>query len=147
MPVPERLRPYVETSSRVPYRELPLALAGASAFLVLVDDYANRGTYTGKVFDYLAVNRPILALVDPPDVCAALVNEANAGYVADYHDPEAIGQALDRLYQDWKIGTLPERDWSVVESSHRRHQVDRLSSRLIDRIRTAAIFSAALPSP
>ena len=48
--------------------------------LVVIHPTGRKGVYTGKLFDYLATNKPILALCDPEDVIAQLLNETKAGF-------------------------------------------------------------------
>ena len=55
-----------------------LAILRQLDVLVMIHPTGRRGVYTGKVFDYLASNKPILALFDPRDVVADLLAETRA---------------------------------------------------------------------
>ena len=58
--------------------------------LVVIHSTGRKGVYTGKLFDYLATNKPILALCDPEDVVGRLLNETKAGFTVDNADIEGI---------------------------------------------------------
>jgi hypothetical protein len=61
---------------------------------------------SGKVFEYLAAERPILAAVPPDGAAAALVCETGAGVVAAPDDVQALAAALTDLRARWVAGTL-----------------------------------------
>ena len=65
-----------------------------------------KGVLSGKVFEYLAAERPILAAVPPGGEAARLIRETGAGVVADPDDVAALGAALADLHGRWAAGTL-----------------------------------------
>ena len=60
----------------------------------------------GKVFEYVAAERPILAAVPPGGAAAKLIDEIGAGIVAPVDDVEALRAALVELHARWKRGEL-----------------------------------------
>jgi glycosyltransferase involved in cell wall biosynthesis len=97
----------------LPYapRAASLALQRDSEALVLLIPEAQgrgRGVLSGKVFEYLAVGRPILAAVPPNGAAAELIRETGAGLVVPPDDPAAIREALDELHARWRGGELPD---------------------------------------
>jgi glycosyltransferase involved in cell wall biosynthesis len=96
----------------LPYaaREESLRLQRDSeALLLLVPDADGRGkgVLTGKIFEYLAAGRPILAVVPPDGEAAALVRDTNAGIVVAPDDVEGMGAALRELHAKFADGGLP----------------------------------------
>jgi glycosyltransferase involved in cell wall biosynthesis len=94
----------------VPYVTRPEALAlqrASDALLLIVPeaDGRGRGVLSGKVFEYLAAERPILALVPPDGEAAALVRETGAGIVAAPDDVDGIETALRELVERWQAGS------------------------------------------
>jgi glycosyltransferase involved in cell wall biosynthesis len=61
---------------------------------------------SGKVFEYLAAERPILAVVPPDGAAADLIREAGSGLVAAPEDVDAIRTALASLHERWENGSL-----------------------------------------
>lgn len=125
----------------IPYapRSASLALQRDSeALLLLIPEAGGRGkgVLSGKVFEYLAVGRPILAAVPPDGAAAALIRDTGAGVVVDPDDPEAIRVGLEELHGRWAAGDLPDveltDDWRARLS--RRARVEETAAIL----RTAA---------
>ena len=95
----------------IPYapRQASLELQRDSeALLLLVPDAGGRGkgVLSGKVFEYLAAERPILAVVPPDGAAAELIRETGAGVVAPPDDVEAIRAALAELHARFANGGL-----------------------------------------
>ena len=90
-------------------RRLALELQRDSeALLLLLPDAGGRGKTvpSGKIFEYLAAERPILAAVPPDGVAAQMVREAGAGVVVPPDDVESISTALDGLVKRWQANAL-----------------------------------------
>jgi glycosyltransferase involved in cell wall biosynthesis len=83
----------------VPHREAVAHMLGASA-LALISG-GDRTEQPGKVFEYLAAGRPILALI-PEDGASAEVVRASpgGGYFADPADPDGVAAAILRLWAE-----------------------------------------------
>jgi hypothetical protein len=80
----------------------------SDALLLLIPDAGGRGkgVLSGKVFEYLAAERPILAAVPPDGEAAGLIRETGAGVVAAPDDVAALTAALMDLHARWSAGTL-----------------------------------------
>jgi glycosyltransferase involved in cell wall biosynthesis len=80
----------------------------SEALLLLIPEAGGRGlgVLSGKVFEYLAAERPILAAVPPEGEAAALVRELGAGIVVPPGDADAIGDALAELERRFRKGGL-----------------------------------------
>ena len=110
----------------IPYapRQASLELQRDSeALLLLIPDAGGRGkgVLSGKVFEYLAAERPILALVPPDGAAADLIRETGAGVVAPPDDVEAIKAALAELHERFANGGLAATD--IPEET--RHRLSR----------------------
>jgi glycosyltransferase involved in cell wall biosynthesis len=65
----------------------------------------------GKLYEYLALRRPILAVAPDGSAAARLVLEAGAGVAADPHDPAALDRGIDAviaLAMDGSFGGAPD---------------------------------------
>ena len=80
----------------------------SEALLLLVPDSGGRGkgVLTGKIFEYLAAERPILAAVPPDGAAARLVRETGAGVIVASDDVDGLRQALLDLHGRWRDGSL-----------------------------------------
>ena len=116
-----------------------LTLLVDSDLLLLIgsSDPNDKGTLTGKVFEYLATGQPILALTQEGDL-ADLVRDSGAGRVAKPDNPEAIADALIELHADIRAGrAVMQRDEELIGKYDRRKQAAQL----------AEMFESALLEP
>ena len=96
-------------------------------------DLQERGAYSGKIFEYLAARRPILAADGSYDVVTDLLNETKAGI--DAQSVQDIKDALEKLYQDYKLkGELSFNgiDSKINNYSHR--EMARKFSEILNRL-------------
>jgi glycosyltransferase involved in cell wall biosynthesis len=80
----------------------------SEALLLLIPDAGGRGrgVLSGKVFEYLAAERPILAAVPPDGAAAELLRESGTGVVVAPDDEDAIRSALAELESRYRAGLL-----------------------------------------
>ena len=88
-----------EETGFLPHDRTLAAERCADALLLLIPHAEGRGesVVSGKLYEYLAARRPILAAVPPSGAAAALVREAGAGEVVDPDDVAGISAALEAL--------------------------------------------------
>jgi glycosyltransferase involved in cell wall biosynthesis len=98
----------VELIDYVPRRESLRLQRDSDALLLLIPEAGGRGrgVLSGKVFEYLAAERPVLAVVPPDGAAAQLVRDTGAGVVAAPEDVDAIRDALVALHARWRAGEL-----------------------------------------
>jgi glycosyltransferase involved in cell wall biosynthesis len=98
----------VEIVDYVPRRESLRMQRESDALLLLIPDAGGRGRgiLSGKVFEYLAAERPILALVPPDGAAAHLIRDTGAGVVVAAEDVDGIRRALLDLHARWRDGAL-----------------------------------------
>jgi glycosyltransferase involved in cell wall biosynthesis len=110
----------------------------SEALLLLIPEAGGRGkgVLSGKVFEYVAVARPILAVVPPDGAAAELIRETRAGVVAPPEDVEAIRSALQGLHERWRSDGLPDveldDDWR--DRLSRRTRVEEMAAVLRDTL-------------
>ena len=92
----------------VPHRRALELERDSEANLLLLPVAAGRGAVvpSGKIFEYLAAERPILAAVPPDGAAAKLVRETGAGIVVAPEDEKGIREALIGLHARWQAGQL-----------------------------------------
>jgi len=101
------IKEIVEISPRVPYHEA-IEQQKASDVLVLIQPGFPLQV-PRKLYDYMAFNKPILAVTDPLGATSRLMEEADLGIVAR-NTAESIESSLELLYGQWKKGTLNHRN-------------------------------------
>ena len=98
----------VEEIEHVPRRAALELQRDSEALLLLLPDAGGRGRTvpSGKIYEYLAAERPILAAVPPDGVAAELVRSADAGIVVAPDDVPALQAAIQGLRARWQRGAL-----------------------------------------
>lgn len=123
-----------------------LALQRAADLLLLyvAPGRGSRGIYTGKVFEYVAARRPVLALAPHDNVAAALLSRAGScreggGALVEPEDEEAIAGAILDAWRAWQHaggaggGRTPDVavPAEVLDSIDRRATAGRLARLLL----------------
>jgi glycosyltransferase involved in cell wall biosynthesis len=114
----------VELIPYVPRRRSLELQRDSDALLLLIPEAGGRGkgVLSGKVFEYVAAERPILAAVPPDGAAADLLREIGAGVVVAPDDVAGLRDALVELHGKWQRGEL---GWTLLPPDVR----DRLSRR------------------
>jgi glycosyltransferase involved in cell wall biosynthesis len=99
----------------------------ADALLVVTEGSTRRSVATGKLFEYLAADRPILVLGKETEA-ARIVADVGAGFAVAADDPEEIAAALRRLLDD----DPPRADENAV----RRYAYPKLAEEYSELIET-----------
>jgi len=124
----------VELVAHVPRRESLRLQRESDALLLLIPEAGGRGrgVLSGKVFEYLAAERPVLAVVPPDGAAAELVRDTGAGLVAGSDDVDGIRDALVELHTRWREGRLDGPPLSAAwrERLSRASRVEELAELL-----------------
>jgi glycosyltransferase involved in cell wall biosynthesis len=94
-----------------PHAEALREMRAADVLLLLVPRADGRGlsVVSGKVYEYLAAERPILALVPPEGDAATLLRDTGSAWIADPDDEAEILAALGLAADAWLAQSLEER--------------------------------------
>jgi glycosyltransferase involved in cell wall biosynthesis len=65
---------------------------------------ANDFCIAGKLFEYLAARKPVIAITPPDGETGRLVAETGGGWCVDPRDSGGIRKLLDRLHGEWQAG-------------------------------------------
>jgi glycosyltransferase involved in cell wall biosynthesis len=117
----------LELLDYLPHRRALELQRDSEANLLLLPDAAGRGKVvpSGKIFEYLAAERPILAAVPTDGAAAKLVRETGAGIVVGPEDEKGIREALVALHARWKAGHL-RNGYLTDDERHRLSRTTRV---------------------
>jgi glycosyltransferase involved in cell wall biosynthesis len=106
----------------------------SEALLLLIPEAGGRGrgVLSGKVFEYLAAERPILAVVPPDGAAAELIRATGAGVVVAPDDIDGIARELTAMRDRFSEGKLDpvELDDEWRTKLDRRTRVQELADLL-----------------
>ncbi len=128
----ERLRKCVKFIPYVPHSEVLLLYRKSAVLLSLPMNSENaKGNIPGKIFEYLAAKRPILAIGDTTGDAAQIVKETGAGIIVDESDVEGIMEALLTLKKNFEDGKeiIP----SAIEKYTRKNLTETLA-KVLDQL-------------
>jgi glycosyltransferase involved in cell wall biosynthesis len=109
-----------------------LLLKSHALLLTLSDEPGVDLTYPGKLFEYLAAGRTILALV-PEGATANLIREMDAGVIVSPRDMHTIKETILDLYTQYKHGNSLLRTYQDLQQFERRTLTNRLA-RCLDAV-------------
>ncbi|MGG1661842.1 glycosyltransferase family 4 protein [Brevibacillus sp. NRS-1366] len=92
----------VRLLGNLPHKEALGLMKGADALLLIGDVSADAGAYIpGKLYEYMGIGKPILAL-NKPGEATEIIENFRLGQVADPEQKDAIKHAYLELYKEWK---------------------------------------------
>jgi glycosyltransferase involved in cell wall biosynthesis len=95
------------------------AAACSVLLLVIPKIENNKGILTGKIFEYLALNRPILGIGPADGDAAAILNETGTGKMFDYADETGIRQFMEEQLKHFQETTISLKTSHVGSYSRR----------------------------
>jgi glycosyltransferase involved in cell wall biosynthesis len=123
----------LELVSYAPRRAALELQRDSEALLLLIPEAGGRGkgVLSGKVFEYLAAERPILAVVPTDGAAADLIRSSGAGVVVGPEDVDGMADALRALHARWRAGELEQ---TPLAEEWRRRVSRRARSEEIARV-------------
>lgn len=87
----------------VPHNEIIKVQYSSQVLYLSVNDTPNvKGIMTGKVFEYMAVKRPILCIGPNNGDAAEIINSTKSGFVSEFLDEVTLKQNILKLYYNYK---------------------------------------------
>ena len=119
------LRPYV------PHPEA-VRIQGSSQVLLLLEINAERtrGIIPGKLFEYMAARRPILAIGPEAWEAGELIRETGSGKVFTFDMEKELKSTVTGWFRDYKKNNLGIKSWDIEQYS-RRSLTGQLAERIL----------------
>jgi glycosyltransferase involved in cell wall biosynthesis len=121
------LSPITEFIPFVPHDKSVEYLLESSVLLMAIPDVPrNFGILPGKVFEYLAANKPILCVGPTGSDADNLLQECGAGQALPYQDAALMLDTLETLVAQWRINS----NLDLPAVSHTRYSRRALAGEL-----------------
>jgi glycosyltransferase involved in cell wall biosynthesis len=107
------------------YKETLRLMVNADVLLLIMSSDEVTDEKTGpltiplKLFEYLGAKRPILAIA-PLGKATDIINSTKTGVVVSPQNTAVIAQAIFKLFQDWKSGTLKVEEGDISEYERKK---------------------------
>lgn len=127
------IEPITELISFVPHHESIRYLMSATVLLMGIPDVVNNFCILpGKLFEYLASNKPIICIGPIHSDADRIIDECGAGRVFHYAAYALMVDYLDQMARNWKIN--PNLDLPIVD--YKRYSRRILTGKLAEIIRS-----------
>ncbi|MHB8762742.1 MAG: glycosyltransferase [Deferrisomatales bacterium] len=125
------LEDVVQIPGHVPYEQCLREMAASDVLLLLQGGDDTRNLIPAKLFEYLRIGRPVLALTDPESATAEVLGELGGGRVVGIEDTRGIRQALLARMGDGRgEGGVPAVDRERLAGYSRRRLTGKLAALL-----------------
>jgi glycosyltransferase involved in cell wall biosynthesis len=95
----------VEFLPYMPHKQCAMHMKSANInLLVLADKEESKGVFSGKIFDYIAAQRPILGIMPEGGVAANLIIDKEIGDSFNHGEYENVYKFINENYQMWLNG-------------------------------------------
>ncbi len=122
-----KLNSVIEYITYLPHKEVVIFQQSAQILLLAVNKVPSAGgIITGKLFEYLQANRPILAIAPPEGDLAEIINTTKAGRVVGFDDEETLKKEILEMYKAYKKHKLVVNSKSI-EQYHRKNLTAQLA--------------------
>ena len=124
----------VRMAGHMPHLKAIEKMFNSDALLLVVAKEMGRQGLSGKVFEYMAVGRPIIGIVPKESEAARIINETRSGVVIQNGEPKSLAKAIGTFVNKWKKGErLIDQRREEVEKYTRRHLTSQLAA-ILDRL-------------
>lgn len=114
---------YIKKTEYLPHSEVLKLETQADALLLIINNAPNsKGILTGKLFEYLALQKPIIAIGPTDGDAAQIIKTTNAGVVIDYNDIESMKNTLLQIIHH-KISSPQIKDVMLFSRNHLTEQL------------------------
>ncbi|TCJ06386.1 methyltransferase domain-containing protein [Cytobacillus praedii] len=116
--------------------EESLVLASKADLLLLVigPGEKNKSVYTGKLFEYLRLCKPILSLSPQESIAEELINKTNRGKNIEFNNIQGIEDYILSTYKQWQKGNQVKLDITDDIQQFDRMQLTKKLSIIFDKV-------------
>lgn len=122
-------------NSYMTHEEVVKQMSKASInFVILADRSESRGVFTGKIFDYILAERPVLGIMPSNGVASNLINNRELGLSIDHGEVDKVCEFIKLIYNKW-LSNEEVRIASIerCQDFDRRYLTKQLSS-IMDKL-------------
>ncbi|HSQ34674.1 MAG TPA: glycosyltransferase, partial [Candidatus Binatia bacterium] len=112
-----------------------LAVQQKADLFLLITSSVRPGIAPGKLFEYLAQRKPILALDDGTHA-GEIVRATDSGWIVPAHDVETIAATLEKIVNDKEFRAMPSGSAAAIGRYAAARQMEQLNG-ILQQVRSA----------
>jgi len=116
-----KLEKFIKLTSYLPHKEIFEILCSSQVLFLPINNTPNaEGILTGKIYEYLAAKRPILAIGPPSGELATVLKETKAGVISDFSDKSSLTKNIENYFEDYVKNNLLCESTDIERFSRKR---------------------------
>jgi hypothetical protein len=128
--IPGELNKIVSCTPKIPHDEAVQRIKESDTNLLVVPNSMSKAIQ-GKLYEYIASQKPVIALADESSEGAKLINACNAGFIAAMNDVEQIKLAILKAHGLWETQQRLKINIDYFKQFHRKEQVNKLEKLIL----------------
>ena len=128
----------IENVKHIPQVDHKEALSHAASsdalLLILGDKSKSEGRIPAKIFEYMAVKKPVLAYGQSPSDVQRIIQDAEAGFFVSFDDLNALDLAIEQMFINFKVGKsiVDPKGINKFERQHLTKELANVLDEIID---------------
>lgn len=120
-----KLGDYINFVSYMPHKEVLKFQRSSQLLLIAVNNVPSaKAIITGKVFEYLQCNRPIIGIGPVEGDLSRILDSSRAGKMIDFNDKAGLKKTIRKYYYDFKHGGIKEMSHDIEKYKRRNLTAD-----------------------
>ncbi|HPR17690.1 MAG TPA: glycosyltransferase [Candidatus Cloacimonadota bacterium] len=128
----EKVSSYVTIRSQVNHKKALEIMMSSDILMIFISTKDGNGVLTGKIFEYIRAQKPILAMLPPQGEAAELLKANGHRHICAMEDVGQIVQNLKNMTEQLQTGK--QNRYSCNQELDRRHQTEKFVKFLESRI-------------
>lgn len=124
---------FLDKTEFVPHNEVVVKERQSQILLLLINNTPNaEGILTGKFFEYLASNRPIIAIGPTKGDVASILNDSSAGKISGFEDVDGLKNIILDYYHLYLENNLQVNTGNI--NAYSRYELTRKLSHILSSL-------------
>jgi len=131
--IPGDLNEIVSATPKIPHKLAEQRIKESDVNLLVVPKSMSKAIQ-GKLYEYIASKKPVLALAEKDSEAAKLIHRCNAGFIADMNNIDEIKIIILKAYDLWKARQRLKINIEYFKQFHRKEQVKKLEKLILEKL-------------
>ena len=111
---------FIDRVNYLPHRDVVKIQRQSQVLLLVINDSQNaKMILTGKIFEYMAAQRPIICIGTVDGDAGKILADTNSGMIAGFSDPQRVKEIILGYYTKFKAGNLISGSRNIEDYSRK----------------------------